>query len=350
MEQVGRTVALTGCAGFLASHIAARLLRDGFRVRGSVRSLEKQSGYAHLLRLEGAKERLELFEADLHDAAAFRKLVDGADFVLHTASPYTLDVRDPERDLVRPAVDGTRHVLDACARAASVKRVVVTSSMAAITDEPDGARVLTEEDWNESSSLSRNPYYYSKTLAERAAWSFVEERKPSWDLVVVNPFLVIGPSLSPGVNTSNQVFVDLLRGQYPGIMNLTWGFVDVRDAADAHVLAMTTNDAHGRYVCAGETISMREVVALLADDAARRGTRPKLPKLGLDCRAGDAMVKLASYAQPAGVGQYLRSHVGRVPRYDTAKIRRDLRVQFRPVRESILDTVDDLARAGHLPS
>ena len=85
MDQVGRTVALTGCAGFLASHIAARLLRDGFRVRGSVRSLEKQSGYAHLLRLEGAKERLELFEADLHDATAFRKLVDGADFVLHTA-------------------------------------------------------------------------------------------------------------------------------------------------------------------------------------------------------------------------------------------------------------------------
>lgn len=350
MSNTGSTVAVTGVAGFLASHITRLLLARGFHVRGSVRSLRKETSYVHLLELEGAKERLELVEADLQDEAAFPRLVEGVDYVLHTASPYTLAVADPQRDLVNPAVAGTRNVLQACANATSVKRVVVTSSMAAITDEPDSGRVLTEEDWNLTSSLGRNPYYYSKTLAERAAWDFVKERAPRWDLVVVNPFLVIGPSLSPSVNPSNQLFVDLLGGQYPGIMNLTWGFVDVRDAAEAHVLAMLASDAKGRYICAGETISMREVVALMAEDAAENGRKTKLPSVGLDCSAGDFAVKLASYGQPSGVGQYLRSHVGRVPRYDTSKIRRDLAMTFRPVRESIRDTLGDLARAGQLPA
>lgn len=343
-------VVVTGAAGFVASRVIETLLArpGGYKVRGTVRSLAKRAAYEHLLRLPGAEERLELFEADLLDPKAFHSVVHGADFVLHTASPYTLDVKDPERDLVVPAVEGTKNVLEACAEAPSVKRVVLTSSMAAITDEPESDRVLTEDDWNVSSSLERNPYYYSKTLAERAAWSFVETRKPTWDLVVVNPFLVIGPSLSPGINTSNQVFVDLLGGQYPGIMNLTWGFVDVRDAAEAHVLAMESKKAAGRYICAGETISMRDVVALLAGDAQTNERKTKLPKVGLDCGAGDFAVKLASYGQPKGVGQYLRSHVGRVPRYDTSKIRTDLGIVFRPARTSILDTVHDLARAGHL--
>lgn len=350
MDKRRNTVAVTGIAGFLASHIAKRLLEEGYRVRGSVRSLRKEASYAHLLRLEGAKERLELVEADLLAPEGFPKVVEGAHYVLHTASPYTLNVEDPERDLVRPAVDGTRNVLEACTSSSSVERVVVTSSMAAITDEPESTRVLTEDDWNESSSLRRNPYYYSKTLAERAAWDFVGARRPSWDLVVVNPFLVIGPSLSPGINTSNQMFVDLLAGQYPGIMNLTWGFVDVRDAAEAHVRAMTTTEAKGRYICAGETISMRDVVSLMTEDAQKHARKSSLPKLGLDCAAGDFAVKVASYGQPGGVGQYLRSHVGRVPRYDTSKIRRDLGMTFRPARESILDSIADLARAGHLPA
>src|SRR5439155_222332 len=164
-----------------------------------------------------------------------------------------LNSAPPQGGLVDPAVNGTRNVLGACQRAATVKRVVLTSSMAAITDEPESDHVLTESDWNEKSSLERNPYYYSKTLAERAAWTFMDERNRTFDLVVINPFLVVGPSIVPGLNTSNQIFVDLLNGTYPGIVNLTWGFVDVRDVADAHVRAMETPSARGRYICAGET-------------------------------------------------------------------------------------------------
>lgn len=339
-------VLVTGASGFIATHIVAQLLAEQHRVRGTVRSLKKEKELEPLRRLPGAAERLELVEADLLTNGSFDAAAQGMDAVLHTASPYVLDAKDPQTDLVDPAVNGTRNVLGAAQTSPSVKRVVLTSSMAAITDEPEGDHVLTEADWNVKSSLDRNPYYFSKTLAERAAWELVEHQRPGFDLVVVNPFLVIGPSLSPAINTSNQLFVDLLKGTYPGIMNLSWGFVDVRDVADAHVRAMTRPNAKGRYIAAGETIAMRAVVELLAKSGWGKGN--KLPKLGMDCAVGDLTVRLSSYLQPKGVGSYLRTHVGRVPRYDTSKIQNELGVRFRPVETSIIDTLDDLARWNHV--
>jgi dihydroflavonol-4-reductase len=339
-------VLVTGASGFIASRIVEQLLAKGHRVRGTVRSRQKEKELASLRGLPGAAERLELVEAELLTDGAFDAAAQGCDAVLHTASPYALDAKDPQKDLVDPAVKGTRNVLTASQKAPSVKRVVVTSSMAAITDEPESDHVLTEADWNVKSSLERNPYYYAKTLAERAAWDFVEKEKPGFDVVTINPFLVIGPSLSAGVNTSNQLFVDLLQGSYPGLMNLTWGFVDVRDVADAHVRAIETPSANGRYITAGETIAMRAVVELLEKNGWGKGN--KLPKMGMDCAVGDFAVRLSSYLQPKGVGSYLRTHVGRVPRYETSKVRKELAASFRPVETSILDTLEDLARQGHV--
>lgn len=343
---MGHRVFVSGASGFIASFIVADLLAAGHTVRGSVRNKKRAEDYAHLSALPGAKEPLELVEADLLAPHAFDEHVAGMDYVLHTASPYVLDAKDPQKDLVDPAVRGTVSMMEACAKAPSVKRVVLTSSMAAITDEPEGDHVLTEQDWNDKSSLERNPYYYSKALAERAAWDFVERNKPPFDLVVINPFLVIGPCMTKSVNTSNQVFVDLVKGTYPGIMNLTWGMVDVRDVARAHVLAMTEANAKGRYVCANATIAMRDVVELLAKSG---WGKEKLPKLGLDCSVGDYAAKLGSYFQPKGVGSYLRTHIGRVPRFDNAKIKRDLGMSFRPLESTIVDTMNDLAKWGHIP-
>jgi dihydroflavonol-4-reductase len=335
-------VLVTGAAGFIASRIVERLLTKGYRVRGTVRSLAKAR---ELAALPGA-DRLELVEADLNDARAFDAPASGCEHVLHTASPYTLDAKDPQRDLVDPAVNGTTHVLEACRRTGTVRRVVLTSSMAAITDEPDGNRVLTERDWNVKSSLARNPYYYAKTIAERAAWQFMEREKPPFDLVVINPFLVIGPSLMPTLNTSNRIFVDLLKGTYPGIVSLTWGFVDVRDVAEAHVRAMETPAARGRYICAGDTASMRTIVGVLRRHGWADGSR--LPSLGLDNAVGNVIVRLASLLQPPGVGSYLRTHIGRVPRYDTTKIQQELGMRFRPIETTVLDTMQDLKRWGHV--
>ena len=338
-------ILVTGATGFVASRIVQQLLSVGRPVRGTVRSLKKDRDLAPLRSLPGAGG-LQLVEADLLTDGSFDRAAEGCSYVLHTASPYVLNVTDAKRELVDPALEGTRNVLESCERA-RVTRVVLTSSMAAITDEPESDRVLTENDWNTRSSLERNPYYYSKTLAERAAWDFVRERRPLFDLIAINPFLIAGPSLVPGLNTSNQIFVDLLKGTYPGIVGLTWGFVDVRDVATAHIRAMDTALANGRYICAGEAASMRTVVGLLKKHGWADGY--KLPSIGLDNAVGNVIVRLGSHLQPKGVGSYLRTHVGRVPRYDTSKIRSELGMTFRPLEQTIVETMTDLERWGHLP-
>jgi dihydroflavonol-4-reductase len=338
-------VCVTGATGFIAGHIIEQLLAAGHTVRGTARKLEGKDIDA-LRVLPGASERLSIVKADLLERGSYDAAVHGCDYVLHTASPYTLDAKDPARDLVEPAVEGTGNVLLSAQRSTSVKRVVVTSSMAAITDEPESDHVLSEKDWNTKSSVDRNPYYYSKAMAERRAWSFVEEHRPSFDLVVINPFMVIGPSITPSLNTSNQMFVDMLGGVYPGIMNLTWGFVDVRDVARAHLLAIEKGGAKGRYLCANATKSMRELVELMSKHGWTEGR--KAPKVGLDCAVGDFVVRLSSYTQPKGVGTYLRTHVGRVPRFDNTKIREELGLEMRPIEQTILDTLEDLSRWGHL--
>jgi dihydroflavonol-4-reductase len=335
-------VLVSGATGFIAAHIIKQLLEAGHQVRGTVRNPNNAASVDFLKALPGA-ERLELVAADLNTPGAFDAYTIDVDYVLHTASPYVLDAKDAQADLVDPAVRGTLSMLEAAAKSPSVKRVVLTSSMAAVTDEPDG-RVLTEADWNDKSSLTRNPYYFSKAEAERAAWAFMEEHKPGFDLIVINPFMVIGPALSSAINTSNQIFVDMAKGAYPAIMAIEWGFVDVRDVADAHIRAMTAPAAKGRYICAAGNLNMRDVAALLRE----AGIKGKIPTLDLSGGVGTALMKLASHFQPQGVGSYLRTHLGRVPRFDNAKIRNDLGMTFRDPATSIRDTAADLIKWDHI--
>lgn len=342
---MGPRVLVTGATGFIASHTIARLLAADYLVTGTVRKLVDRERHAHLLDLPGAGERLTLVEADLDRPDSFAGLVADATYVLHMASPYVLNVKDPQRDLVAPAVNGTVAVLEACRAASLLQRVLVTSSMAAVTDEPDATRVLTEADWNTRSSLSRNPYYFSKTEAERAAWAYVDRVKPAWTLATINPFMVIGPALTKAVNESNKVFLDLLKGAYPVIMDLTWGMVDVRDVADAHVAALTKPGVGGRYLCVADNRSMQDVVRLLRTLAVPNA---KLPTISFASRLGTWLVRLMSYTQPAGTGEYLRTHLGRVPRYDASKAKRELGLQFRDVDQSIRDAVQSLAQWGHV--
>jgi dihydroflavonol-4-reductase len=339
-------VLVTGAAGFVASRIVQLLLARGYRVRGTVRSLEKTAELAPVRVLPGATQRLQLVEADLLKEGSFDAAALGCTHVVHSASPYILTPRDPQKELIDPAVKGTRNVLSAAARAGTVKRVVLTSSVAAITDEPGGERVLSEEDWNVRSTLHRNPYYLSKTLAEKAGWDFVTNQHPGFDLIAINPFLVVGPSLVPSLNTSNQIVADLLKGVYPGVIGLAWGFVDVRDVAEAHVRALETPSAHGRYLCAGECVTMRALVAMMARLGWKKGH--KLPSMSLDGPLGNRLVHVLSYLQPKGVGTYLRTHLGRVPRYDNGKIQRELGLTFRSAETSVADTLADLARWGHI--
>jgi dihydroflavonol-4-reductase len=222
---------------------------------------------------------------------------------------------------------------------------VLTSSAAAITDQADG-HVNTEEDWNTRSTLTRNPYYYSKVLAELAAWAFVESQNPGFDLVTINPFLVVGPSLVPGINPSASSLVGLTNRGTPAILSLEWPFADVRDVSRAHMLAMETPLAKGRYLVAAETRTVRQVVDLL--EAHGWAERYRLPTLGLDNRFGVALTRLSANFQSSGTGSYLRTHVGGSMRFDNSKVKRDLGLVFRDVDQTILDTMEDLDRWGYL--
>lgn len=338
-------ILISGATGFIAGHTIERLLHKGFETVGTVRDPDNIAKVAYLKELPGADEHLTLVQADLTDDHPFDAYTD-ADVILHMASPYIVNVEDAQRDLVTPAVSGTLSMLRAAAKSSRVKRVVLTSSMAAITDEPDG-RMLTESDWNTQSSLTRNPYYFSKTQAERAAWTFMETEQPGFDLVVINPFLIIGPAHSKSVNTSNQIFVDIMKGQYPAILDLDWGIVDVRDVADAHIAAIESAHASGRYIAASGNITMQSVTDMMK---AQGFGKTKVPSMKLTGAIGTALMKLMSYTQPAGVGSYLRTHLGRHPRFDNTKIQKDLGITFRPPEESLKDTLSDLVKWGHIPA
>ncbi|MEI6757943.1 MAG: SDR family oxidoreductase [Chlorobium sp.] len=339
-----KPVCVTGASGFIASYIVMQLLAQGYHVRGTVR--KSANNYPFLLSLPGASERLELLEAELLSEGSYDRAVAGCDYVIHTASPYEINVKDPQRDLVDPAVNGTEAVLESCLKSGSVKRLVFTSSIAAITDEAENNKVFNEKDWNTMSSLDRNPYHYSKTLAERDAWDFIMRKRPAFDLVVINPFMVIGPSLTPSLNTSNRIIRDIMSGSYPCIMDLNWGFVDVRDVAKAHILAMENKAAKGRYLCAADAMHLRELVSLLKTSGF---SNYPLPKIDLSGNAGSLLMKALSFTQPRDTGMYIRTNIGRTMRYDNSKIRRDLGLSFRDVKKSIIESVADMIKWGHLP-
>ena len=327
-------VCVTGGSGFLGSQVVRELLQAGHEVRTTVRDPTRAP--------EGLVDLgPDIVSADLGQPETFRPAFSGCEFVIHTASPYVLNVGDPQRDLIDPAVNGTLAVLNAAVANPSVKRVVLTSSFAAITDEPDGT--FDESMWNEHSSVDRNPYYFSKAAAERTAWGFA--RSSQFDLVVINPSVVLGPSLVPSVNTSNSVLVGLLRGQYPGILDLDYAIVDVRDVAKAHRLAMETPTASGRYLCTAEVWSQRRLVDWIRGANLGLG---KLPRIGLDNPVGRFITRLGARFQPSGNRDYTLTHLGRHPRVNTEKIRTELGMSFRPAGETLIDTFADLQRWGHL--
>jgi dihydroflavonol-4-reductase len=338
-------VLVTGATGYVAAEIVRQLLDAGYRVRGTTRNVAKAEVEGHLTSLAGAAERLELVEADLLQPGAFDEAAMGCEYLMHVASPYVIDVEDPQRDLVDPAVEGTRSVLASATAVGTVKRVVLTSSFAAISGAPKDGR-WTEEDWNDTSSLDRSPYAYSKTLSERAAWEFVDATGIGFDLVVINPTGVIGPSLVARLNQSAALLVSLTTGEMPGIIDLSFPLVDVRDVAIAHIRAMENPEASSRYLCSAESRSVRQIIELAR--SAGIGDKYKLPTVSLDGRLGTSLVRFASNFQPPGTRAFLKRSLGATWNLDTSKIRRDLGIVFRDLDQTIVEALHDLDRWGHL--
>nr|AFK46906.1 unknown [Lotus japonicus] len=262
----GKLVCVTGASGYIASWIVKFLLQRGYTVRATVRDPSNHKKVEHLFKLDGAKERLHLFKADLLEEGSFDSVIQGCDGVFHTASPVRFIVKDPQAELIDPAVKGTLNVLKSCAKSPSVKRVVLTSSVSAVqfNERPKSPEVVVDETWFSDPVFCRESklwYTLSKTLAEDAAWKFVNENKI--DMVVLNPSLVSGPLLQPEVNYSVERILNLINGvPFP---NSSMGWVDVKDVAKAHIQAYEIASASGRYCLVERVVHYSELARILGD-------------------------------------------------------------------------------------
>ncbi len=345
MPVTNSPVLVTGVTGFIGAEVAKRLLEEGYPVRGTTRDPDRARQEGHVSSLPGAKDRLELIGADLLDTASIEKAMIGCDYVMHVASPYVLNVKDVNQDLIEPAVNGTTSVLEAASKSAGVKRVILTSSLVAMMGEGDD-KPITEEDWNVQASPTNNPYAYSKVRAERAAWQFVEEEKPPFDLVVINPSIVIGPTLIPQANQSHEWFVSYSNGSAPAVIAHDFPGVDVRDVALAHVRAMERPDASGRYVTSASNFNLAEMVEI--GRQLGMGEKYSLPRLRFDRGLGVPLSRRALFAQPSGTRAWLRAVLGKRFSADNSKVRAELGIDFRDMAQTIKDTWLDLDRWGLL--
>ncbi len=275
-------VLVTGGTGFIGVSCIIRLLADGTPVRATVRDLRRTDDLRALVRLGGADPTgIEVVAADLLDDAGWPDAARGVTHVLHVASPFPARQPKDEDELIRPARDGTLRVLRA-ARDAGVRRVVVTSSFAAIGYGPHPGRRFTEEDWTDPDSPTISAYTRSKTLAERAAWDFVAREGGDLELTTVNPGAVFGPAIGTDLSSSLALLRTLLTGEVPAVPRGTVNAVDVRDVADLHVRAMRHPDAAGERFLAvsGDAFTYPELAALLRaelGEAARRVPKRTVP-------------------------------------------------------------------------
>ena len=333
-------VLVTGGSGFIGAHCILALLSGGYRVRTTVRSLTREAEVRAMLQAGGveAGDRLSFAVADLTQDKGWAETVAGCDFVLHVASPFPLATPKHEDELIVPAREGALRVLKA-ARDAGVKRVVLTSSFAAVgygqpTDKP-----FTEENWTDTTKPV-SAYVKSKALAERAAWDFLAREGGKLELAVVNPVGVFGPVLGPDFSTSIEIVRRLLAGQVPGLPNIAFGVVDVRDVADLHLKAMTDPAARGQrfLAIAGDLVTMQEAAILLKTKlgfVADRVPTRTIP---------DWILKVVGLFDKS-VAQ-IAMELGKRKRASNDKARRLLGWNPRTNEESLLATAESLIKLG----
>ena len=340
-----RPALVTGATGYVAGWIVKGLLDAGATVHAAVRRPEDAASVGHLVAMaESAPGTLTLFHGDLLEPGSYAEAMAGCGVVFHTASPFVRGVADAQRDLVDPAVKGTRDVLETATDTASVTRVVVTSSCASMyTDAieceslPGGA--ITEDTWNTTASLDYEPYSFSKVEAEKEAWRLAEAQD-RWRLVVVNPSLVIGPSLQTRTTSESFPIIKQLGGgqMRVGAPRLGLGVVDVRDLARAHIAAGYLPDASGRHIVSGHNTDTLEMGRALLP---RYGKELPLPRRALP----KWLVVLIAPAIGAS-RRYLENNVGHVFRADASKSVRELGAHYRPLAESLEDMVAQLIERG----
>ena len=333
-----QTVLVTGGTGYIGAWLVKELLEKGYTVRMTVRDTSRKEKYQKLEEIgRKAKGKLEIWEADLLKEGSYNKAAKGADAVIHVASPFKLRIKDAQKELLDPALLGTRNVLKAASASGTIKKVVLTSSVAAISgDNKDmkdkGLAALTEEHFNTSSSAKHQPYSYSKLIAEKEAWKIAKEQN-QWNLVVINPSFVMGPALTHSSESESINFMkDILKGKFFfGAPDLYFGFVDVRDVAHAHVLALENDDASGRYILAERCMGVMDLCAIIGKQFPGKYRLPKMkaPKPLLMLIGGLFGV----------TPKFVKRNVGYPIRYDTTRSQESLGLTYRSMADTVREMV-----------
>jgi len=336
--KIDKPVLVTGASGFIAIHCIIQLLEQGYTVRGTLRSLNREEELRETLsKFIQANNQLDFIEVDLLADKGWAEAVRGCDYVLHVASPFPLNQPKDENDLIRPAKDGTLRVLRAAAEN-GVKRVVLTSSNAAVSSgHPRSKTHFDESDWSPVDSPTIDPYSKSKTLAERAAWEFMQglPKDHPLELVVINPGLVLGPVPDTHQRTSGELVYQLMSGKLPGLARIQFTGVDVRDVALAHLAALTTPEAAGqRFICIAHQFWLKEAASILKQHFESRGYKIKMTML-----PSWTLYIAALFIKPARLT--LRS-LDREIFIDTSRIRKTLNWQPRSLEETLVSMAESM--------
>jgi len=334
------TVLVTGGSGFIGGWCVIGLIKQGYTVRTTVRDLKREASVrASLAKAVDVGDRLSFFAADLMSDTGWDAAVEGCDYVLHVASPLGVaEPKDPNV-LITPAREGAKRAVGAAIKH-GVKRVVMTSSVAATSHDPGGGDSIADETvWTDPKAKGVSAYSQSKTLAERAAWDLIASAGDKTTLATVNPALVLAPVLSDDYSESVQVVERLLNGRVPGLPRLGFNLVDARDVADLHIRAMTAPEAAGqRFIAAGQYAWMADIAAILraklGAEAAKVPTR-KVPDFVL--RVAAVFDKDLGAVVPG---------LGKRHDFTSAKAQSLLGWKPRSLEETVLDTARSLIAAG----
>jgi len=340
-----QTILVTGGTGYIGSWVVKDLLEKGHTVRVTVRDKGRKEKYQFMSDLAAKSEgSLEIWEADLLKSGSFDEAAQGCDSIAHIASPFILNVKDAQKDLVNPAVKGTINVLEAANKSKSVKKVVLTSSVVAIYGDNidmknQNISIFTEEYFNTSSTLSHQPYSYSKVKAERLAWEMVKQQS-DWELVVLNPSFVMGPSLTSTTQSESLKFMtDMLSGKFKtGTAELYMGYVDVRDVATAHIFCLE-NEAEGRHILSERVTDMLSFANIIR---AQYGNTYKLPK------SNNPKWLISLIGGLFGLSRkYVKNNVGIPLKLDAGKSKEKLNLNYIPLEQTVKDMVEQIELFKH---
>lgn len=338
-----KLVLVTGGTGFLGMHCLLQLLNKGFKVRTSIRSLKKENEVITLLKNSGVVEQIEnlsFVEADLSKDDHWDKATENCDYILHVASPVPLNMPKNENEVISPAVEGTLRVLKA-AKNAGVKRVVLTSSFAAVGySHKDANTLITEEDWTDPNDKNLSAYIKSKTLAEMAAWDFVKSNGDGLELTTICPGLILGPVLGSSLPSSVRAIKQLLDGTIKATPKISFSIIDVRDVADLHIRAMESLEANGQRFLASTDVPLEfhDVAMMIKHkfgEDARHVTTKTLPNW---------VVRIAALFKPKA--KDIVPQLNRVKNSNNEKAKTLLGWSTRSSKEAILASVESILNLG----